>query len=91
MAKRASGRERDITVVGYKHNNYVFLLALTMSNRPFFSSMAERAKVTSAQAASERYVLMTARCCSSPLVAPPLKLGQYTHRNTVPGHKGGRG
>ena len=43
-----------MTAVGYKHNKYVFVLALTMSNRPFFSSMAERAKVTSAQAASDR-------------------------------------
>ena len=40
--------------------------------------------MTIVQAARDKYVLMNARCLSSPSRPPPLKLGQYNHKNMVP-------
>lgn len=60
---------------------------LTMLNLLFLSlsSSAESAKVTTQQAASEKYVLSTVLCFLSPTSIPPaLKLGQYIHRKTEP-------
>lgn len=57
---------------------------LTISNFPRLSMSDETMNVQTAQVRRERYVLMTARCCWSPSTAPPLKLGQYNQRNTVP-------
>ena len=57
---------------------------LTHENFPFLSKKAEKANVTTAHAASERYVFKYALCCSSPEAPPPLKLGQYNQRKIVP-------
>ena len=62
----------------------LLFLLLTISKRPLFR-MGEMAKVTRALDVNARKVLMTARCRSSGVPAPPaLKLGQYAHRNIVP-------
>ena len=57
----------------------------TMLNLDFLSVSDEIANVTSTHAASARYVLAIALICwcSDPATAE-LKLGQYSHRNTVP-------
>ena len=55
-----------------------------MSNLFSSETSAETAKATRQQAASARYVLMTARCWSSPGARAELNDGQYSHRNTVP-------
>ena len=55
-----------------------------MSNLFSSETSAETAKATRQQAASARYVLMTARCWSSPGARAELNDGQYNHRNTVP-------
>ena len=60
------------------------MCVITMVNLPFASYSADMANVTTVHAARDKYVLMKARCCSSPAAPPPLKLGQYIHRNIVP-------
>lgn len=57
---------------------------LTILKRPFLLIKEEMAKVMIQQAASDRYVLITARCLSSPEVSAALKLGQNNHKKTVP-------
>jgi len=55
-----------------------------MSN--FFSLLTidDIANAVTQQAVRERYVLITARCWSSPSTNAELKLGQNNQRNTVP-------
>ena len=58
---------------------------LTILNLALWSVRVETAKVTTAQEASDKYVLMTAlACCSSLVAMAELKLGQYSHKKTVP-------
>lgn len=59
-------------------------MQLTISIFPSLSTIDDMANVIMVHATNERYVLMTALYCSPPVAAPPLKLGQYNHRNTVP-------
>lgn len=55
-----------------------------MLNLPRSSVKAETTNVMTVHAVNERYVLTTARCCSSPEAAPPLKLGQNIHKKRQP-------
>lgn len=58
---------------------------LTMSSRPSGFTKAEVAKVASVLAAREKYVFTTVLCWSSPgAVTAELKLGQKSHRKSVP-------
>jgi hypothetical protein len=61
-----------------------YIKVLTMSN--FFSLLTidDTANTVTQHAARERYVLITARCWSSPSTNAELKLGQNNQRNTVP-------
>ncbi len=60
----------------------------TMSNLFSSDTNADTAKATRQHAARARYVLMTARCWSSPGARAELNDGQYNQRNTVPEIKG---
>ena len=57
---------------------------LTMSSLLFLLSKTDMATVVTTHAAREKYVLTTARCWSSPGARAALKLGQNTHRKSVP-------
>lgn len=58
----------------------------TMLNFPSGRSRREARKLANVDDAMERMVLMTDRCCALPVLPAkaPLKLGQYSHRNSVP-------
>ena len=58
---------------------------LTILNCALLFVSVETAKVTRQHELIARYVLITALiCCSSVSAIAELKLGQYSHRNTVP-------
>jgi hypothetical protein len=59
-------------------------MRFTISIFPSLSTIDDIANVIMVHATNERYVLITALCCSPPVAAAPLKLGQYNQRNTVP-------
>jgi hypothetical protein len=70
-----------------KHLIYLFMavLDLVYDKKMNIRDFVLRVEVSTVNLpTNERYVLITALCCSPPVAAAPLKLGQYNQRNTVP-------
>ena len=63
-------------------------MLLTIFNLFFLLQIDDRAKVVTVQAERLRIVLITALCLSFPSAGPALKLGQYSHKKSVPVYRG---
>jgi hypothetical protein len=81
----------NIDLLDQEFNFFAFLVyfhcinvALTMLNLLSLATSDETANAVTQQAASEKYVLMTARYWLSPVTSAALNDGQNTHRNSVP-------